>query len=262
MSDNEQSFEFTGATVDEAIQDGLDALGLRADEIEVDVIEEGSKGIFGLGARQAVVRIRYKPAGASRTAPTSPEVDLEDEEDEDDQEDAAEADESADEEEGDFPDDGDELAGIVRDTVIELLEKMQVRARVSAALMPEDEHSNRPAVAIDISGDDLNILIGKKAETLEALEYITRLIVSKEVGSSVIVNIDVQGFKKRKEQRLRRIAQSVARQAIETGRRQYLEPMSPADRRIIHMELRDHPQVFTESVGEGDRRKVTINPKP
>ena len=296
--------EFTGATVEEAVRAGLNALGISRSEAVIVVIDEGAKGLFGLGAKQAVVRISTLTAG-TQPAPGQPpaattdeyddddddedddyeeddvddeEDDLEDEEEEEDvfgdddepdesevpgelDADEDEEDDQEDEEDESGPENKDEIIDVTRSTVLELLDKMHVRADVRAKMMPYDSHSKRSAVAVDISGDDLSILIGRKAETLEALEYITRLIVGKELNDAIIVNIDVQGYKKRKEQRLRRIAQSVARQAVDTGRRQYLEPMSAADRRIIHMELRNHPEVYTESVGEGERRKVTINPR-
>ena len=262
MSEKESAMEFHGTTVDEAIEKGLKTLGISRLEAEIEVLEEGSKGLFGLGSKEAAVRIstRKSDGPVEAEAPEADEIFEADVEEK-----MGFEPEEAYEDEDDYSDDeisgDDEIVAITRETVIELLSKMHVGADVSAKMMPEDDHSNRKAVSVDISGDDLSILIGRKAETLDALQYITRLIVGKELSSSVIINIDVQGYKSRLEQRLRRIAKSVARQAVETGRRQYLEPMSAADRRIVHMTLRDDPNVYTESVGEGYRRKVTINPK-
>ncbi|HUF37754.1 MAG TPA: RNA-binding cell elongation regulator Jag/EloR [Anaerolineales bacterium] len=258
MNDQEDLHEFSGATPEEAIENGLKALGISRDEAIIVVIEEGSKGLFGLGSKPAVVHVRpsdperygaaYKKPAVESAAESIPQP-------------AAAKSRETTPRSPDFAgtEDEDELTRVTRETVAELLEKMHIRAEVTARMDASDEHSGRAAVMVDISGDDLSILIGRKAETLDALEYITRLIVGKEVSSSVLINLDVQGYKKRKEQRLRRIARTVARQAIETGRRQYLEPMSPAERRIIHIELRDHPEVYTESTGEGHRRKVTIS---
>ena len=276
MNDYEDLHEFIGATAEEAIQTGLKSLGITREEAVIVVIEEGAKGLFGLGSKNAVVHVRpsdpEKYAAAYEKPTTEPEVDAFADEDfdddeqfdeDDDLEDLDDFDASGEAYEGPAESvgtgDEDELVQVTRETVMELLEKMHIRANVSARLTPADEHSGRAAVVVDITGDDLSILIGRKAETLDALEYITRLIVGKEVSSSVLINLDVQGYRKRKEQRLRGIARTVARQAIETGKRQYLEPMSAAERRIIHIELRDHPEVYTESIGEGYRRKVTIN---
>ena len=114
---------------------------------------------------------------------------------------------------------------------------------------------------MDIQGNDLAILIGRRAEILNALQYIVNLIVSKQVEHWVQIVIDVEGYRARRERQLRQMAQRMADQAIHTGRRQVLEPMSAGDRRIIHLELRDHPRVITQSIGEEPSRKVTIVPK-
>jgi spoIIIJ-associated protein len=114
---------------------------------------------------------------------------------------------------------------------------------------------------VDINGKDLSILIGRHAETLNALQYITGLILGKELGYSIPLILDVENYRKRREQQLRQLARRMADQAIKTGRRQMLEPMPANERRIIHIELRANAQVETESVGEEPRRKVTILPK-
>lgn len=257
MSDNDNSMISYGDSIEEAIEAGLKSLGISRDEAEIKVIEEGSKGLFGIGSKEAAVLItalEEEDNAMPASQQASPAyASSEDEAEDPDESDSLEAEETG--------EDQEEIVSITRDTVVELLAKMHVQADVSAKMSPMDPHSSRKAVSVDITGEDLSILIGRKAETLDALQYITRLIVGKELSSSVIINIDVQGYKKRREQRLRRIAKSVARQAVETGRRQYLEPMSAADRRIVHMTLRSNPNVYTESVGEGFRRKVTINPK-
>jgi spoIIIJ-associated protein len=112
-----------------------------------------------------------------------------------------------------------------------------------------------------VRGDDLSILIGRRAETLNALQYIAGLIVSKELGRSLSLIIDVEGYRSRREGQLRQLARRMADQAVKTGRRQVLEPMPANERRIIHIELRQHSGVTTESIGEEPRRKVTILPK-
>ena len=111
---------------------------------------------------------------------------------------------------------------------------------------------------VNVEGNDLSILIGRRSETLNALQYIASLIVCKRIDRWVPVMIDVQGYRARRERQLRQIARRMADQAIHTGRRQVLEPMPANERRLIHLELRDHPQVATESIGEEPNRKVTI----
>ncbi len=239
---------FSGQSVEEAIDIGLAEIGLSRAEVDVQVLEEGSKGLFGLGMKEARVKLMKKAATMIAPAMAGPTGD------------APPLPAARDAVPETHPADHEETARVAREIVEELLSKMHVDASISVALVAEDDN-DRPTVQVDIQGDDLSILIGRKAETLNALQYMARLIIGKEVGHAVNLSVDVQGYKDRKLQSLRRMAQTFAKQAVDTGRRQYLEPMAADERRIIHLELRNHPEVYTESTGEGDRRKVTINPK-
>jgi spoIIIJ-associated protein len=96
---------------------------------------------------------------------------------------------------------------------------------------------------------------------LDALQYITRLIVGKEMEQSISLIVDVEGYRKRRESQIRKLAHRVADQVHQTGRSQALEPMPPNERRIIHISLRENPNVYTESTDEGYRRKVVIHPE-
>jgi spoIIIJ-associated protein len=147
-----------------------------------------------------------------------------------------------------------------RETLEELLAKMRVPAQVAAAWQPIVDAGDPRTLMLEVTGDDLGSLIGPRGETVAALQYITRLIVSKEVGEGINILIDVEGHRRRREEQLRRMARRMAEQAVERGRTMVLEPMPPAERRIVHLELRDHPDIHTESVGDGDKRKVTIIP--
>jgi spoIIIJ-associated protein len=148
-----------------------------------------------------------------------------------------------------------------RGTLVALLQRMHVRAEVDAAWGDVDGLTGERAIMLDVRGDDLGMLIGRKGETLAALQYITRLILSKQSGEGVDVVVDVEGHKRRREEQIRRMARRMADQAAQRQRTMTLEPMPANERRIVHIELRDHPAVRTESVGEGHARKVTIIPK-
>ena len=113
---------------------------------------------------------------------------------------------------------------------------------------------------IDINGDDSGLLIGRRGQTLQALQFLVNLMVRNQNGEDVRVAIDVEGYRQRREATLKDMANKVASRAIQTGRNIVLEPMSASDRRIIHMALSDNPSVSTESVGFGEDRKVTIFP--
>jgi spoIIIJ-associated protein len=142
----------------------------------------------------------------------------------------------------------------------ELLAKMKITATVTASLTEPDE-DGLTSVFLDVRGDDLTVLIGRRGETLSALQYLTRQLVSKQLSKGLSVVLDVEGYRQRRHEQLRRMARRAAEQVSERQRPIALEPMPPDERRLIHIELRDHPAVRTESVGEGPKRKVTVLPK-
>jgi spoIIIJ-associated protein len=253
MSSEKTTLEIIAPSVEDAISRGLGQLGLPRESVKVEVLDAGSRGLFGLGGRQARVRLTILPGNSS--------VPMEEIEDQSEQM-LEEAPFELDEMEETAPVEtvsGDENAlHIAKEVVSELLEKMRVRAKVAARYVQPPESRDEPVILVDIQGDDLSILIGRRSETLNALQYITSLIVGKEVGHWVPMLIDVQGYRARRERSLRQLARKMAEQAIHTGRKQVLEPMPASERRVIHLELRDHPEVATESIGEEPNRKVTI----
>ena len=113
---------------------------------------------------------------------------------------------------------------------------------------------------IDLSGEDSGLLIGRRGQTLQALQFLVTLMVRKQSGEEVRVALDVENYRQRQEMRLRDMAGKVADRVVQTGRSITLEPMSPADRRVVHTFLTDNPGVRTESTGEGESRKVMVIP--
>jgi spoIIIJ-associated protein len=122
----------------------------------------------------------------------------------------------------------------------------------------EQDEEEGPPLVLDIRGDDLGVLIGRRGETLSALQYLTRLIVSSQAHRGVNLVVDVEGYKARREQQLRQLALRIAERVASTRKPIALEPMPAYERRIVHLTLRDHPVVTTESVGRDEDRKVTI----
>jgi spoIIIJ-associated protein len=240
MADSElsQPVDATGPTLEEAIDHGLAQLGLTRDDVIIEVLDEGSRGVLGLGTREAQVRLtplrRPQPPAPERAArpPLGASTQEEDEYE----------------------------TKVARETLLDLLTRMHVNASVKTyraeAFAPEES----APIVLDIEGPDLGVLIGRRGETLDALQYISRLIVSREIQRRANIVIDVEGYKSRREASLRKLAQRMADQARQQGRIVTLEPMPPNERRIIHIALRDDPTVKTESVGLGERRKVTIIP--
>jgi spoIIIJ-associated protein len=266
MDEKRASLEVIAPSVEEAVAKGLEDLGVSQDAVDVEVLDEGSRGLFGLGSRQARVRLTFKPqTQEERTAepktaasevpetparrPSPPEPAAVEEE-------AV----AAEPEEEQITEEEESTLRIARDTVSELLEKMGIDAQVTSRYGEAEDARSRKPLLVDINGRDLSILIGPRAETLNALQYIAALILGKELGRSVPLVVDVEGYRVRREQQLRQLARRMAEQAIKTGRRQILEPMPANERRLVHIELRNNPQVTTESVGEDPRRKVTIIP--
>jgi spoIIIJ-associated protein len=258
MTEQRPTLEKIAPTIEEAIENGLDELGLPREAVDIEILDEGNKGLFGLGSRQARVLIKIKET--TETTETTSEQDFDILEEVGQEKGSLLSDPTTDVETFSISDD-DRVLTVARDTVTELLEKMKVNAGVTASYIDGEDYNGRKPILVDIHGDDLSILIGRKAETLNALQYITSLIVGKELGRSVPLSVDVEGYRARRQKQIKHLANRVANQVAQTGRSQSLEPMPASERRIIHIELRDHPEVYTESIGEGDRRKVVIYPK-
>ncbi|HNT23246.1 MAG TPA: RNA-binding cell elongation regulator Jag/EloR [Anaerolineales bacterium] len=258
MNTQRATLESIAPTVEEAVEKGLAELGLTREAVEVEVLDEGSRGLFGLGTRHARIRLtvlgeEIKPVPAENALPAAEMVVEEPAE-----QPAVTTRPAEPQPAKTATDDTLEMAHTV---VAELLERMGIRAEVDASYGNADDDRSDLPILVDIRGDDLSVLIGKRSETLNALQYIARLILSKELDRMVTLVLDVEGYRNRRDKQLRLLARRMADQAIKTGRRQVLEPMPPNERRIIHMELREHPQVITESSGDEPHRKVNIIPK-
>jgi spoIIIJ-associated protein len=244
MSEENTTLEIIAPTVEEALERGLADLGLTEDAVNVEVLDTGSKGLFGLGGRQVRVRITVKNSTSDQPKISTPSNPSENRQIENPSTD----------------DEQMKLIDLTESVVSELLFKMKVTAQVSAHQGEMDEDGRQP-IFVDIRGSDLGILIGRKAEILNALQYVINLIVSKQMEHWVQVIVDVEGYRSRREKQIRQMASRMADQAIKSGKRQILEPMNAAERRLVHLELRNYPDVVTQSIGEDPARKVTISPK-
>ncbi len=285
---NQNKFvEATGESVEEAIASGLAELGVGPTEVIVEVLEEPSRGVFGLGAHPAKVRLQLLTVPKSPAAPppvVEKEVKIErpasppparkpvvkeemDEEapaprqkpatdyevSEDDAELLVEGEEVAESEQ-------DDEAQIAKVVLGEILDKMSVNARIVVRRARASEPDEAVPWVLDVVGGNLTRLIGRRGETLASLQYITRLITSRELQRRSEVVVDISGYKARRAQTLHALALRMADEAVERDHVVTLEPMPPHERRIIHLALRDRDDVVTRSVGEGAARKVTIVP--
>lgn len=254
MSHEKTTLEVIAPSVEEAVAKGLNQLGLREEEVEVEVLDAGSRGFLGLGSRQARVRLWIKEKESSQTPLSEEKRSSRTQEHRKQRTESPKAEPMA------VATDKDEqfVLKTAEQITGELLQKMHLKARLKASMLPPQDENDSPTVMVEVQGEDLSILIGRRSETLNALQYITSLILSKEVGRWVPLIIDVQGYRARRERQLRVLARRTAEQVVHTGRKISLEPMPANERRVIHLELRDHPEVTTESVGEEPNRKVTI----
>lgn len=231
---------FFGENVDAAIAAGLAALHLPREAVEIEILDEGSRGILGIGARMARVRLTPRvapeaipvPVPSPAPAPSAPPV---------------------------VPE--SPAVEVARSTLEELLRHLGYSAGIQVRLAEPATPEETATLVLDVQTAGADMLIGPRGETLAALQHILRLLVNRKMGQMVNLVVDVQGYKQRREQNLRRLAERMASQAVRSGRTIYLEPMPPYERRIIHLALRDHPDVTTQSVGEGNRRRVTIIPR-
>jgi spoIIIJ-associated protein len=220
-----KEIEVSARTVEEATDQALEKLGLRPDQVEIEILFEGKAGHFGIGSEPARVRV-------TETANRIPA--------------------------------GEQIETSAQDSLETVLSLMGLDASVfrenDTAVSYDDEKSEAPVV-FDITGDDLGILIGRRGQTLACLQYITRLIVTRQTGYSAPLVLDVNGYKKRRYESLRALARNVADQVERNGNPCTLEPMPAYERRIIHLTLAENPAVTTESVGFGEERKVVILPR-
>ncbi len=223
--------EKSAKTVAEAIEIALEELGADRREVEVDVLSEGSHGVFGIGAEEARVKVRLvEPVVTEEAAELSP----------------------------------DDVAEVARDILETVLEKAGVTAtttyRVDTAV--QEAERTPPPIVFDVEGEDLGILIGRRGQTLACLQYIVRLIVGNRMKTvTPPIVIDVNGYKQRRYQSLQELAQRMAEEVEANGEPFALEPMPAYERRIIHLALAEHPSVTTQSTGVGEARKVVIMPR-
>jgi spoIIIJ-associated protein len=295
------SIETTGDSVEEAIAKGIAELGVSPSQVIVEVLEEGSRGILGIGARPARVRLQMlsvpmpPPPPAPEPAP-APESPMREERVEREDRPAAhpprgerrerparrprpprapEPDDLPDyldleEEETPFLPQADEVpeaewddeAQIARVVLGELLSHLGLRGRIAIRRAAAAGEGESTPWILDVVGGSLNRLIGRRGETLASLQYITRLITSRELQRRSEIIVDVEGYKARRAAALHALALRMAESALEQNRTVSLEPMPPHERRIIHLALRGRTDVMTRSVGEGATRKVTIVPNP
>ncbi len=204
-----KAVEKVGKTIDEAVELGLQEFGVLRDEVTIEVLEEPSKGLFGLiGGRPAKVKLTLKDNPARR-------------------------------------------ANRFLNDVFKAME-----LPVDVSITEQDQLLN-----VNMEGPDLGVLIGRRGETLDSLQYLVNLVVNKDQEQRRKVVLDVEGYRLRREETLQKLASRLADKARQRGRSVVLEPMNSQERRIIHTALQGRDDIYTFSEGEEPFRKIVISPK-
>ena len=229
-----ESVEKQGRTVEQALVSALRELGLERDQVEIEILEDGRSGFLGIGARNARVRVTPKSAGTSEPAahasqapgqPQGPEA---------------------------------QVPEVDADRAREIVEGILSRMGMPGVI--ETRHREGRLV-LNVVASDANLLIGKKGQTLGALQFLANLIYSKQEKRKALFVIDVEEYRLRREKRLQAIAREVRDKVRRTGKPVSIAPMNAQERRIIHLALRDDPDVKTTSRGDGPLRKVVVLPR-
>jgi spoIIIJ-associated protein len=198
--------EKSGKTVDEAVSLALEELDANREDVDVEVIEEGNKGLFGiLGSRAAKVRVILKETHADKAV----------------------------------------------NFLYDIFDKMNLETEIETY---EEEES----ISLDIKSTESGIIIGRRGETLDALQYLTSLVVNKDCEEYKRITLDIENYRQKREQTLLKLAERLAQRVVRNRKSISLEPMNPYERRIIHSALQNNKNVKTFSVGDEPNRKVVI----
>jgi len=253
--------EFKGKNLDEAVTEAAKAFGVKTEDVIYEVIEKGSLGFLGIGAKPAVIKATAKEQPVEEVkeeivAPVKEETA------------APIAEESYDDEEDDAEDSyeekpekkiqeisPEESERIVTETK-QYLEKLFAAMEIEATIDIHMEEKNE--LAIDVEGPDMGILIGKRGQTLDSLQYLISLYVNKKSESYIRVKLDTENYRERRKETLENLAKNIAFKVKKSRKSFTLEPMNPYERRIIHSTLQNDKFVSTKSEGEEPYRRVVI----
>ena len=268
-----RSMEFSGRNIDEAIFHGLNEMGLSIDEVDTEIVQKESKGIFGIGAKNAIVRLTEREvpivpdfeaekAAAHEHKPDRPKRERTEKREHSDKRERTDKKPEKREPREKQPQApaiaySEELAK-ENDAAIflsDLLKNMKIEATVQAAETDD-------GLRLNILSDTDGLLIGRRGETLDALQYIVSLYLNKDRKENGYrrVSVDTEGYRQRREETLRRLARKNAVKVAKTGRSVAMEPMNPYERRVLHSALQSFKGVTTHSEGEEPNRRVIITP--
>jgi spoIIIJ-associated protein len=265
--------EFEGKTVENAVEKACEALNISKEKLKYNVISYGSSGIFGLvGVKKAKIRV-VMPASLSEAAPepvSEKESPVSSDSDEDEfeiEEECADLEHAQDESQEHTADSSedeevspnqvqvsDEIMNMCRDVLQRVADSITDDASVSVSKTEE-------YVCFEIAGGNSAVLIGKRGQTLEAIQYLAEKIINKSTARRVRIRVDIEGYLDKRKDRLESLARRLAEKVRTSGKPSTIGQMNAHDRRIIHIALKDNAEVRTQSIGEGFYRKLVIFPK-
>ena len=271
-----------GTSVEEAVKLALEDLKLDEDQVEVTILEEPSKGFFGIGSKLAKVRVEKKQETKADKAAEKYNAEIEEEiEKFENKEKAADAEvkteteakpvaeapaaETAEEEyERELPDINDilklnvEMEPVEDHAAITFIKEMTEKMGLDLAVTAKKGDG---MLYVSIDGKDAGTVIGKRGQTLDAVQYLTSLVVNKDEEKYVRVVVDAENYRTKRGRTLEQLAEKLARKVVKNKRSVRLEPMNPYERKVIHATLQGHPKVTTRSIGDEPRRRVIIELK-
>ena len=249
-----KEYEYSGKTIDEAIQNGLNDLGVSRDDVSIEVLRTAQRGFLGIGSTDATIKLTMEIEGAEEdiviaapVAPAAPEP-KEKKPAKSIKAEPAKAARSVGPRDSNIDSKEENKAQVFLGEVCKIM---------GANIVPEIEEKDGQ-MSISLSGDDLGIVIGHRGETLDALQYLTSIVVNRGREEYVKVTVDAQNYRKKREDTLSQLAHRIANKVLATKRNMALEPMSAYERRIIHYALQDVQGITTFSTGQDPNRKVVI----
>ena len=230
-----KTLEKTGRTEDDAINAALAELGLDRDDVSVEVLERAKSGFFGIGASPAVVRVSYEaedePAPAEETVVVETvEVEVS----------APVVDEPAD-------------YAAVRQFLTGLLDRMGVKANIAISAR------DNGGINVELSGSGMGAIIGRRGETLDAIQHLTNYVVNRGSEKHLHISVDAENYRSKREESLTKLAEKMAEKAIKYKRSMALEPMNSYERHVIHTALQNYEGVTTSSTGVEPNRRVVVS---
>ena len=247
---NAPSTEKKAKSIDEAVELALVELGIEKEKAEIEIVQEPSKGFLGIGAKEAVVKVTAKKAEKS-AKPEKKKAEKPEK-----REEAPAKPKKAKTSGGIY--NSDSPSENAKNFIKDVLTAMGLEVEVTAELKED-------IVEVNLEGDNMGVVIGKRGDTLDSLQYLTSLVVNQKSNDYIKVSIDTENYREKREEVLCALANRLAAKVARTGKKFALEPMNPYERRIIHSNLQDNEDVTTFSIGQEPYRKVVIapkNPKP